>query len=141
MSNITSSLKTTLTGYFSYRGQGGHFSFLLHRLSGLGILLFLIIHIVDTASVYFAPELYEDVLVLYRSTPFMLGEIGLVFAVIFHGVNGLRVAYYDLRKPKGWNITAQRQSVRLTFIISIVLWLPAAFWMTYQMLHHNFGLF
>lgn len=141
MSTFTSSLKTTLSGYLTYRGQEGHFSFLLHRLTGLGILLFLIIHIVDTSFVYFAPELYGHVMELYRSTPFMIGEIGLVFAVIFHGVNGLRVAYYDLRKPKGWNIPGQRKSVRMTLIISVVLWLPAAFWMAYKMLHHNFGLF
>lgn len=141
MPTFLSSLKTTLFGYVKYRGQEGQLSFLLHRLTGLGILLFLIIHIVDTSMVYFAPELYEEVIEIYRSTPFMLGEIGLVFSVIFHGVNGLRIAYFDLLKPKGWNIPVQRKSARATLIISVVLWIPPAVSMTYSMLHHNFGLF
>lgn len=141
MSTFSSSLKTTLKGYLTYRGQEGHLSFVLHRLTGLGILLFLIIHIVDTAFVYFAPELYGHVMELYRSTPFMIGEIALVFAVLFHGVNGLRIAYYDLRKPEGWNIPEQRKSVRMTLIISFALWVVPAIVMTYNLLHHNYGLF
>jgi succinate dehydrogenase / fumarate reductase cytochrome b subunit len=71
------SLRTSFTGYLTYRGGEGQVSFLLHRATGLGLLFFLTIHIVDTALVYFAPHLYEHALALYRSTPFMLGEIGL----------------------------------------------------------------
>ncbi len=141
MSSFMTSLKTTLSGYASYRGREGHLSFILHRLTGLGILLFLIIHIVDTSFVYFAPDLYEHAVKLYRSNLFMLGEIGLVFSVIFHGVNGLRIGYLDLRKPEGWNIEGQRKSVRTTLTITIILWLPAAAVMGYNLLHHNFGLF
>lgn len=141
MSTFMSSLQTTLKGYASYRGREGHLSFVLHRLTGLGTLLFLIIHIVDTATVYFFPDLYQHAIDLYRSTPFMLGEIGLVFSVIFHGVNGLRIAYLDLRKPSGWHIESQRKSVRSTLIVSIILWLPAAAIMGYNLLHYNFGMF
>lgn len=141
MSTFMSSLQTTLKGYATYRGREGHLSFVLHRLTGLGTLLFLIIHILDTATVYFFPDLYQHAIELYRSTPFMIGEIGLVFSVIFHGVNGLRIAYLDLRKPSGWHIESQRKSVRTTLIATIILWLPAAVWMGYNLLHYNFGMF
>lgn len=93
---IVRSLKTSLTGYLTYRGGEGQISFLLHRVTGLGVLFFLAIHIIDTALVYFAPQLYEYAIELYRSTAFMVGEIGLVFCVLFHGLNGLRIAYCDL---------------------------------------------
>ncbi len=138
MSSFISSLKTTVSGYATYRGREGHLSFVLHRLTGLGTLLFLIIHILDTSTVYFAPELYEEAIALYRSTPFMLGEIALVFAVIFHGINGLRIAYYDLRKPEAWSIGRQRKSVRGTLAISVLLWLPAAFVMFRSLVINNF---
>ena len=104
MSTLLSSLKTTLVGYTRYRGREGHYTFLLHRLTGLGTLLFLIIHILDTSTVYFFPELYEEAIELYRSTPFMIGEVFLVFSIIFHGVNGLRIAYFDMFQPKRWAI-------------------------------------
>lgn len=141
MSSLITSLKTTLAGYTRYRGREGHLSFLLHRLTGLGTLLFLTVHILDTSTVYFFPHLYEEAIALYRSSLFMIGEILLVFAVIYHGVNGLRIAWFDMFSPARWSIPSERTSARWTLAISIVLWLPAAFWMGRSLLVHNFGLF
>ena len=136
----SNSLQTTAKGYMGYQGREGHYAFLLHRFTGLGTLLFLIIHILDTSTVYFYPSLYEHAIAIYRSTPFMLGEIGLVFAVIFHGVNGLRIAATDLWFENRWTIKAQEMGVRSTLAISVILWLPAAALMTKAMLEHNFGI-
>lgn len=136
-----SSLKTTLSGYAGYRGREGHFSFLLHRITGLGTALFLTLHIIDTSWVYFAPNAYQHAVALYRTTLFGIGEIFLVFSVLFHGVNGLRVAFFDLIAPKFWEIKKTRKSTRWTLIITLILWLPAAGIMLYNILHHNYGLF
>lgn len=133
-------LDTNVTGLTRYRGREGQISFILHRLTGLGTLLFLSIHILDTATVYFFPSLYEHAIDLYRSTPLMIGEIILVFSVIYHGVNGLRIAYFDLYRPDLWNIEMNRKSAVWTLAIAVVLWLPAAYWMGRSMLIHNFGL-
>ncbi len=134
-------LKTTLTGYAAYRGREGHWSFLLHRITGLGTGLFLTIHIVDIAFVYLAPNLFEGAIKLYQSTLFGIGEVFLVFCVFFHGVNGLRIAYLDLFKPRAWTIPRQRGWTRVTLTIALVLWLPAAVVMLRSMLMHNYGLF
>jgi succinate dehydrogenase / fumarate reductase, cytochrome b subunit len=91
--------------------------------------------------VYFAPSAFMDVISLYQSTLFGLGEIALVFCVLFHGVNGLRVAFFDMVAPKNWAIPTQRKSTLWTLGISIALWLPAAGIMVYNLLKHNFGLF
>ena len=136
-----STLKTTLTGYASYQGRQGHLSFILHRVTGLGTLLFLIIHILDTATVYFAPAFYNEAIKLYRSTLFGFGEIGLVFCLIFHGVNGLRIAYYDMFAAKNWVIPVARKSVLWTLGITLVLWIPTAGIMLYNLLYHNFHMF
>ncbi len=136
-----SAIKTTLNGYLNYRGREGHWSFLLHRITGLGTGLFLTVHIVDTALVYFAPAVYQDVLKVYQSTLFGLGELALVFCVLYHGVNGLRVAFFDMFAPKNWTIPTQRKSTLWTLIISLVLWVPAAGIMLYNLLYHNYGLF
>mgnify|MGYP000941368479 FL=1 len=136
-----SALKTTLTGYAGYRGREGHWSFLLHRITGLGTGLFLTIHIIDIAFVYLAPQMFLDALNLYQSTLFGIGEVGLVFCVFFHGVNGLRIAFVDLFKPAAWSISTQRNWTRVTLLITLVLWLPAAAIMLRNLLFHNFGLF
>ncbi len=136
-----SAIKTTLNGYVNYRGREGHWSFLLHRITGLGTGLFLTVHIMDTALVYFAPLVYQDVLKVYQSTIFGLGEVALVFCVLFHGVNGSRVAFFDMFAPKNWTIPIQRKSTLWTMIISLVLWVPAAGIMLYNLLYNNYGLF
>jgi len=136
-----SSLKTTLSGYAGYRGREGQLSFLLHRITGLGTLLFLTIHILDTATVYFYPSLYSEAIRIYQTTLFGIGEIFLVFCVIYHGVNGLRIAYIDMFAPNRWQIHLQRSAVRWTLLVSLVLWLPATFVMLRNLLIHNFSLF
>jgi succinate dehydrogenase / fumarate reductase, cytochrome b subunit len=134
-------IKTTLNGYVGYRGREGHLGFLLHRITGLGTVLFLTVHILDTATVYLAPALYTDVIYLYRTTLFGLGEIALVFCVFYHGINGLRIGIFDLFSARNWNIPFERTSVRATLILTLVLWLPATFIMLRNILIHNFGLF
>jgi len=132
-----STLKATLSGSVSYRGREGQLSFILHRLTGLGTLLFLTIHILDTATVYFAPNLYDHAIAIYQSTPFMIGEILLVFSVLFHGANGLRVALFDLF-PHLWRERTQRSAFYITLTIAILLWLPAAFIMGRNLVIFNF---
>jgi succinate dehydrogenase / fumarate reductase, cytochrome b subunit len=136
-----SALKTTLAGYAGYRGREGQWAFMLHRITGLGVLLFLLIHVVDTSFVYFAPQLYDEVLDIYRSTLFGFGEIALVFCLFFHGVNGLRIAYLDLIASKNWTIEKTRKSAQIALIATLVLWVPAAGVMFYNLLYHNFHLF
>jgi len=111
-----------------YRGREGQLSFLARRLAGLGTLLFLTVHILDTATVYFVPSLYAHAIALYRSTPFMLGEILLVAAVIYHGVNGLQLILHDTF-PHWWRKTGERDSFWRTAALSAVLWVPPAYLM------------
>jgi succinate dehydrogenase / fumarate reductase cytochrome b subunit len=109
-----------------YRGREGMTAFLLHRISGLAVLLFLSIHIYDTALVYFNPSGYEDFMAVYRSPYFLLAEIALVAGVIYHGLNGFRIALFDLVIPAAWSINRERFYVRLTILLAFILWLPAA---------------
>lgn len=131
------SVKLTATGLTRYKGREGQLSFILHRLTGLGTLLFLAIHILDTSTVYFFPSLYEHAINIYRHPLFMLGEIALVFAVIYHGVNGARIAYFDLFATRLWKIEPERISTMWVLVISIVLWLPAAFIMGRSLILHS----
>jgi succinate dehydrogenase / fumarate reductase, cytochrome b subunit len=135
-----STLKTTLSGYVRYRGREGQLSFLLHRLTGLGTVLFLAIHIVDTAFVFFAPALYDHAIAIYQTTLFGIGEMFLVFSVLYHGANGLRITIFDWR-PHLWKIENERKWAIGILIFTIILWLPLAFIMLRGILIHNYGLF
>ncbi|MFV1859280.1 MAG: hypothetical protein ACC647_08005 [Anaerolineales bacterium] len=124
---MTSSSQT-VQGALRYRGGEHQLSYYVHRLSGLGTLLFLIVHILDTSIVYFIPSLYQEGIDLYRTTGMMLGEIVLVVAVIVHGANGIRIALSDFF-PKWWQERRQRTAFWLVATITFLLAAPAVFFM------------
>jgi succinate dehydrogenase / fumarate reductase, cytochrome b subunit len=138
---MQSKLKSTLSGYATYKGGQGLYVFLLHRITGLGTLFFLSFHILTTASVYFFPSAYNRFIEVFRWPPVMLAEIILVFCVIYHGTNGLRIAYIDLFKPELWEARRTHKAVVTTLVAAVLLWLPAAAVMGYNLLKYGLGLF
>ncbi len=111
-----------------YRGREGHLSYIGHRLAGLGTLLFLAVHILDTSTVYFFPSLYQHAIELYRSVPFMLGEIVLVAAIIYHGINGLKIILNDTF-PQWWTKSDERRSFWRVAVLTVLLWIFPAYLM------------
>lgn len=73
----------------------------MHRLTGLGVVFFLFIHVIDTSWAVFAPEAYNHAIAIYQTPLFTLGEFVLVFAVVYHALNGLRISIFDF-KPEWW---------------------------------------
>ena len=107
-----------------YRGREGMLSWMLHRVTGVGVLLFLLMHIVDTFLLGFGPEVYNTVLAIYKS-PFMrVMEVGLVAAVLYHALNGLRVIIIDF-----WSAGTryQQQLFWAEVVMFAALFIPAAY--------------
>jgi succinate dehydrogenase / fumarate reductase, cytochrome b subunit len=96
-----SSLITTLTETLRYRGAIGQWSWVLHRLSGLGVVAFLLIHVIDTSWAVFYPKLYEEAIAVYQTPIFTFGEFILVACVVYHAYNGIRIIILDYR-PRLW---------------------------------------
>jgi succinate dehydrogenase / fumarate reductase cytochrome b subunit len=95
------SLVLTIRETLRYRGAIGQWSWVLHRLTGLGVVFFLVLHVIDTSWAVFYPDLYEKAIAAYQSPLFTIGEFGLVFAVVYHAFNGLRIAIFDFQ-PRLW---------------------------------------
>lgn len=126
-----------VSGYIRYRGGAPHHSFVMHRISGLGTLVFLSMHILLESTAYFAPHLYDKLNSGLRNPIALVAEIFMAFLVIFHGVNGYRIAYFDLFHPEHWAYPTGPRSARATWIISFALWLPSLA----IMVAHSLGLF
>ena len=132
-----STLILTIREAFRYKGQEGQLAWIGHRAAGLGTLLFFITHVIDTSFVYFWPEGYGHAIKLYQSLPFQIGEILLMLAVIYHGVNGFRVIIMD-RKPELWK--KQREITIATFVITAILYIPAFVIMGSHALENLYGI-
>ena len=90
--------RTNGTGLRSPRdhANGGRAAFYAHRLTGLGIFAFLCLHILDVGLGSASPRLYDDVQRLYGTPALRVFECGLLFAVLFHTGNGIRLIAFDV---------------------------------------------
>ncbi len=132
-----------------YGGGLGQWSWLLHRVTGLGIALFLVIHIIDTFFAVAYPALYDHTVAIYGGIwgdayywplrwAFRLGELGLIASVLFHAINGLRVILIDLaprtlryQKEMAWTVLAIFVLAMAPIAVIVVLPLaktPGASW-------------
>ena len=98
-----------------YRGREGMWSWVLHRITGVAIFFFLLVHILDTALVRVSPEAYNAVIGTYQTPIMGLGEVALVGAIVFHAFNGLRIILVDF-----WSWATRNQKV--LFYVVVVLW-------------------
>lgn len=78
-----------------YRVSLAQLAWFGHRLSGIGVLVYLFMHIVETSMVTLGPDVYNATLGLFRNLPVRLGEILLMAALVYHSLNGLKVILLD----------------------------------------------
>jgi succinate dehydrogenase / fumarate reductase cytochrome b subunit len=104
-----------------YRGREGMFAWLLHRATGLGILLFLLLHIFDIFLLAFGPELFEELLVLYHSWWGRILTVFLLFGVLFHALNGARIIVQDFW-PRLWPYQRRLIWIETAVFLPVFLW-------------------
>ena len=78
-----------------YRGREGMWTWVLHRITGVMIFFFLFAHVIDTSMVRVSPHAYNTAVQTYKNPVVGLMEVGLVAAVVFHALNGIRVILVD----------------------------------------------
>lgn len=105
-----------------YRGKVGMWSWVLHRITGVAIFFFLLVHVLDTALVRVSPEAYNVVIESYKTPIIGLAELGLVGAILFHGLNGLRVIAVDF-----WSKGTKYQNIMFWFVLILSVVAVAGF--------------
>lgn len=116
-----------------YRGAIGQWSWVLHRITGLGVVLFLFLHVIDTSWAVFDPVSYEHAIASYQSPLFTIGEFALVACVVYHALNGLRIALMDF-KPVWWKY--QQQAAWVVMAGTVILLVPVFVMMGSDVIDH-----
>lgn len=80
---------------------GGNYSverylYTLHRISGLGLILYLLLHIWVTAARIYGASAWEATMAFLSAPIFKFGEYLLMVGAIFHATNGLRLLLIEL---------------------------------------------
>lgn len=98
-------------------------SWVLHRITGVSIFFFLFVHVLDTAVIRVDANAYTEIIETYKTPIIGLMEIGLVFCVLYHALNGLRIILVDFwsKGPK-----YQRQMLWAILTIFAIVFIAAA---------------
>lgn len=91
----------------NYLGPGGwiwagkytleRYLYLLHRATGLGLILFVVIHLVMTTVFRIqGQDVWESTIAILSNPWLKIGEYLVVVAFIFHALNGLRLVVQQL---------------------------------------------
>ncbi len=110
--------------YLTYRGGEGMLAWAFHRISGVALWAFILLHVLDIWLVKANAALYNDVLQLYASPVGRVGETLLGAALLYHALNGLRIIVMDF-----WPATTvfHKQLWYASWVIFVVVGLPGAF--------------
>ncbi|MDP8240212.1 MAG: succinate dehydrogenase, cytochrome b556 subunit [Candidatus Hatepunaea meridiana] len=103
----------------------------LHRLTGLGILLYFILHILVTSSRVFSEKAWETWMGVFSSPVFKIGEFLVYVAFAYHAINGIRLILIELGfsvgkaeepiYPYKSSLNVQRPLMIVSIIVAAVL--------------------
>jgi succinate dehydrogenase / fumarate reductase cytochrome b subunit len=108
----------------TYRGREGQIAWMLHRIAGLGLFLFLALHIIDIFLMSFGPDTFQALLFIYHKFFFKLTIVfGLYLGALYHGLNGIRVVIIDF-----WPDLGKKEAMlwRIQMVIFAILYIPSA---------------
>ncbi|WP_375001556.1 succinate dehydrogenase, cytochrome b556 subunit [Aeromicrobium sp. CTD01-1L150] len=116
--NPTVSNMSGLGGMQSSLTEANRWATYLHRITGVAVLLFLLLHLIDVSLFVWSVPVYDSVHELYGTTVMRIFECGLLFALCFHAFNGLRLIAIDV-----WDIgmTGALRLLWLTMLVSVAL--------------------
>jgi succinate dehydrogenase / fumarate reductase, cytochrome b subunit len=90
-------------------------AFIANRLSGLGLTLYLFLHLAVLSLLASGPEAYDSFVKLAKSPLMVAGELLVVIAGLYHGLNGLRLAATSI------GIGIGQQKLLLIGLVAIVV--------------------
>jgi succinate dehydrogenase / fumarate reductase cytochrome b subunit len=101
-----------------YKGQGPMLTFVLHRIGGLGMAIFVTLHILAS---FLGGDLGQYLNSIYENWGF---QLFIFFCALFHAINGLRITILDLF-PK--LLIHQREAIWVEWAVFIPVYSLAAF--------------
>jgi succinate dehydrogenase / fumarate reductase cytochrome b subunit len=111
----------------------GTWSWLLHRLSGIALALYVFPHFWVISSAWYGKGAFNDRLALVQSEFFHIVEIGLIGVIFFHMLNGIRVTLVDF--------SPTTRHHKLLLGIAMVVFLGAMLYTLFVFNLHYFHLF
>ncbi len=98
-----------------YRWHTGSVAWVLHRLTGLALTLYIVLHIWVVHHLSLGPQAFDEMMAAVQTPVFRVLEIGLLGTVLYHSFNGVRILLFDL----GLATLAQKKAFWAAFVLAI----------------------
>jgi succinate dehydrogenase / fumarate reductase cytochrome b subunit len=86
-----------VAGWFDPRGRRlGGLAFILNRLTGMGLVLYLYLHLAILSTLVRGPSAWDGFVGIALSPPFLALDVILLTGMLIHGLNGIRVGLVGL---------------------------------------------
>ena len=86
-----------LRGWIGGRNAGfERWLYLLHRISGLGLVAYFVMHIFVTSARVLGPASWDQAMAAVSGPVFAIGEYLVFAAFAFHALNGIRLHFIEL---------------------------------------------
>ncbi len=103
-----------------YKIKEGMLSWLLHKVTGFSIVLFLLFHIWGMSQMSKGPDAFNTVIEAYKTPLFRFGEVLLLGALLFHGINGIRLIMGEFTT---WAMRRNKLLAYATYILAGALFI------------------
>ena len=107
-----------------YNGDPGQYAWVLHRATGIGVLFFLLVHIIDIMLIGFGRDVYDESVEFYGRLEIIPMEVALVGAVVYHTLNGVRIMLIDFT---GIGYRRERLMFWIVLVLTVLLTAPSLF--------------
>ncbi|MBF0527959.1 MAG: succinate dehydrogenase, cytochrome b556 subunit [Deltaproteobacteria bacterium] len=98
-----------------YRWHWGFVAWLLHRLTGIALAGYIVLHLYVLQNLARGPKAFDSLMAAFNNPFFKVLEIGLLGVVVYHSLNGLRVVLMDYGPMA--NKESYRKWLAATFIV------------------------
>ncbi len=114
----TQSTWQKIWNWIDWRGRReGGLGFILMRLTAIGLVFYLALHLTMLSNLARGPEAWDSFITLVKNPIFVVGDAVLIFGLVYHAINGIRVTILGL----GWGSKYQAQLFWGAFLLSMVL--------------------
>lgn len=122
-----STVRRAIKAWFDPRGRStGLIAFALMRLSGIGLVIYLLLHLVVLSTLTLGAEAWDTFVRLAKHPAFLLLDVILIAGILVHMLNGLRVTVVGL----GFG-TNSHKGLFWTLMAVAVLLLAYAAWLVF----------
>ena len=110
--------------WFTVKGRSlFSIAFSLHRLTGIVLTIYLCMHLAYLTSIRMGKEVFESFIATTVTPQFLIFDILLILAGVYHGVNGLRLIIHEF----GLAYESRKSILYISVAIALIVWLIASY--------------